>query len=156
MSSHSTRRMSWRRIAATAGASVALGAATLFAAPPASADVLDDLAAQYSTGSGAGQVANLLNKAIAMRTQGINPSPASLAAVKSAMNKGPSQKSLIEALQGVVSYQMKKADQYGLGGGPATVEPVGPPTGPFNESQPGNPGNPMNDVDGPFGMPGRA
>lgn len=156
MSSHSTRRRSWRRIAAATGASVALGAATLFAAPAASADVLDDLAAQYSTGAGAGQVANLLNKAITMRAQGINPSPASLAAVKSAMDRGPSQKSLIEALQGVVSFQMKKADQYGISSGPPTVEPVGPPTGPFNENQPGNPGNPMTDVDGPFGMPGRA
>ncbi|MDT5298015.1 MAG: hypothetical protein QOG79_1257, partial [Mycobacterium sp.] len=43
-------------------------------ASPASADVLDDIAAQYDTGAGGGQVSELIHVALKMRALGYVPS----------------------------------------------------------------------------------
>ncbi len=77
------------------------------AAPRAHADVLDDLAQEYSIGAGAGQLANLLKASLQLRQQGFRPSKASYQAITNALDYRPNQKPLIEALSNAVSYQQK-------------------------------------------------
>ena len=52
---------------------------------PSFAYVLDQLATEFSRGSSAGQVANLLNEALTLRSQGLPPKPADLMAVQAAL-----------------------------------------------------------------------
>lgn len=156
MASQSTRPL--RRAIAGIGAAVAVGVGMLTCAPVAGADVLDELAEQYSTGAGAGQVANLVNTAMNLRAHGYQPKPADLAAVKAAMDKRPNQAPLVAALQSTVSYQMKRQRQMGEGtAGPPEV--IGGQAGGASTRPPGGgwvPGNPMIDQDSPFQMPGRS
>ena len=74
---------------------------------PARADVLDDLAQEFSMGSGAGQVANLLKATLKLRAQGYRPSRANLDEITKALSYRPNQKPLIEALGDTLSYQQK-------------------------------------------------
>lgn len=99
----------WRRkfagglISAALAAGLALGAGPA----PARADVLDDLAQEFSVGSGAGQVANLLKATLKLRAQGYRPSRANLDEITKALSYRPNQKPLIEALGDTLSYQQK-------------------------------------------------
>ncbi|BBY97579.1 hypothetical protein [Mycolicibacterium fallax] len=150
--------MRWRRAAAAAGAALALVGGALSLAPVAGADVLDELAEQYSTGAGAGQVANLVSTSMNLRTQGYRPRPGDLAAIKAALDKRPNQAPLVAALQNAVAYQAKKQRQLGGDGGAPPVVIGGSP-GSINTQAPGGnwvPGNPMIDNDSPFPMPGRS
>mgnify|MGYP006992423902 CR=1 FL=1 len=52
---------------------------------PSYAYVLDQLSTEFSRGSGAGQVANLLNQALTLRAQGFAPRPGDLMAVQAAI-----------------------------------------------------------------------
>jgi hypothetical protein len=74
---------------------------------PAQADVLDDLAQEYSMGAGAGQVANLLKATLKLRAQGYRPSNANLQEITEALDYRPNQKPLIEALTDTLAYQTK-------------------------------------------------
>lgn len=117
---------------------------------PSYAYVLDRLSAEFTRGSGAGQVANLLDQALKLRAQGFPPKPADLAAVQAAVAKRPNQGPLIGALQATVTHQHQLQSQ--AGSGPSQNQPQ---TG-FGISQgTWNPGNPMIQDDPIFPMPGR-
>jgi hypothetical protein len=69
MTSQTSRNTGWRR-AATGGVASAVLAAGLiagFGSGTASADILDDINAQYDVGSGGGQVSNLIHRMISKR-----------------------------------------------------------------------------------------
>jgi len=144
----------WRRAVVTGLASAGLAASMAigFGSATANADILDELEAQYGSGSSGGQVANLLNDALMMRAQGVRPKPADLQAVQAAAaNRGPNQAPLVGALQQVVSSQQKVLAQAGQpsGGGVGFSINQGP-------WQPNMNGNPMIRDDNPiFPMPGR-
>jgi hypothetical protein len=144
----------WRRVVVTGLASAGLAASMAMGlAATANADILDELEAQYGTGSGGGQVANLLNDAMMMRAQGVKPRPADLQAVQAASaNRGPNQAPLVGALQQVVSNQQKVLAQMGQpsGGGAGFSINQGP-------WAPNMSGNPMIQDENPiFPMPGRS
>lgn len=141
------RRVSSSRAVVIGGV---LAALTIGLASPASADVLDDLAAQYSTGAGAGQVANLLGDALNLRQQGFAPKPADLAAVKAALDKRPNQAPLLSALATTVAHQKKRQSQ--LGQSPEIGTPKAGTWTPMNPNQ----GDPIHDnYDRAIPMPGR-
>ncbi|MGB3486327.1 MAG: hypothetical protein WBB07_29410 [Mycobacterium sp.] len=135
-----------------AGAGLAASMVMGLGVAVANADVLDDLEAQYGRGAGGGKVANLLNDALVMRSQGARPRPADLQAVQAAAaNRGPNQAPLVGALQQVVGNQQKMLAQAGQpsGGGIGFSINQGP-------WQPNANGNPMIQNDNPiFPMPGR-
>jgi hypothetical protein len=144
----------WRRAAvagvASAGMTVSLALGSLgFGTATANADVLDDLAQQYSTGAGAGQVANLLRTSLQLRAQGFKPKPTDYAAIKAAMDRNANQAPLIEALQGAVANQLKQQRQMGGKGGQSPIV-LGTTADP-NWA----PGNPMQQDEPIFPMPGR-
>ena len=98
----------YRRAAVIGVTSVGLALSSLgIGTATAGADVLDELAQQYSTGSGAGLVANLLRASLELRAQGYNPKPGDLAAIQAAMDRGPNQGPLVEALNGALANQRK-------------------------------------------------
>ncbi|CAN5362660.1 hypothetical protein BH11ACT6_BH11ACT6_43760 [soil metagenome] len=144
----------WRRAVVTGLASAGLAASMAigFGSATANADILDDLEAQYGSGSSGGQVANLLNDALMMRAQGVRPKPADLQAVQAAAaNRGPNQAPLVGALQQVVASQQKVLAQAGQSSGGGVGFSIN--QGPW---QPNMGGNPMIRDDNPiFPMPGR-
>lgn len=150
MTEHKAAR--WRRKTTAGIAGVGMSVALMmgFGTATASADVLDELAEQYSTGAGAGQIANLLHTSLQLRAQGFKPKPADYQAIKAAMDRRPNQGPLVEALSAAVANQVKTQQQLrGVGGGQSPVV-LGV------QNQPWNPGNPMEwDNDKPFDMPGR-
>lgn len=90
-----------------ASAFIAVG--LVFGTTPTSAhaDVLDDLEQEFSHGAGAGQVANLLNATLKLRSQGYRPSRANLQEITEALDDRPNQKPLIAALTDTLAYQTK-------------------------------------------------
>ncbi|MBI3215970.1 MAG: hypothetical protein HYZ38_19290 [Mycobacterium sp.] len=146
-----TPRSRWRRIVAggVVGAGVAVSLSLGFGTATASADVLDQLASEYSIGAGAGQIANLLNDSLVLRAQGFRPKPGDLAAIQDAMDKRPNQMPLINALTQTVAHQRKVQQQMGgQGGSPPVVLGI--------NSIPWNPGNPMIQETPIFPIPGRS
>lgn len=139
-----------RRLAAggALGAGLALSLNLVFGAGTAGADVLDDLAKEFSLGSGAGQVANLLSQSLSLRAQGYRPKSADLAAVEAANERRPNQGPLIAALSATVSHQRKLQAQ-------ASGEPASPPIVAGINTLPWTPGNPMIQEGPIFPMPGR-
>ncbi len=117
---------------------------------PSYAYVLDQLSTEFSRGSGAGQVANLLNEALTLRAQGFPPRPGDLMAVQAAVAKRPNQGPLIAALQGTIAHQHQMQSQSGSSS-------QGQPQVGFGINQ-GTwaPGNPMIQDDPIFPMPGRS
>lgn len=96
----------WRRVAAVAvtGAGLAAGA-VVGPAPIAAADVIGDLACEFGTAPGSGNVSGLLNQSVALSAQGFRPSPANLAAITDSLRYRPNQVPLIEALTSAVDGQ---------------------------------------------------
>ncbi len=145
----------WRRAAVIGVTSVGLALGSLGAgAGTANADVLDELAQEYSTGAGAGLVANLLRASLELRAQGYNPKPADLAAIKAAMDRGPNQAPLVEALNGALSNQRKAQSHAAPSRGQSPIQVGILPSDNWNNPNPmdrtgGNNGNPV------FEMPGR-
>lgn len=90
---------------------VALGLLLGAGPAPAHADVLDDLAQEFSTGTGAGQVANLLKATLKLRQLGFRPSNANYKEITDALEDRPNQKPLIEALTDTLAYQQKTRAQ---------------------------------------------
>jgi hypothetical protein len=88
----------------------------------AHADVLDDIDSQYDTGSGGGQVSNLIHTAIKLRGQGFVPSKGNVTDLQAALTKRPNQSPLILALQQTVQYQKQNQSRSG-GGGPSVLNP---------------------------------
>lgn len=122
-----TSQHAWRRIAgvlagsAIAGALIAgVGAPAAFSAPaddtstdteapPAmtAEQALAIIDKDYDTGSGGGQISNLVHQVLLLRNQGFRPSNANKNAIVAALDKRPNQEPLIEALKETLSYQRK-------------------------------------------------
>jgi len=101
-------RHRWRRGAFNAIASVAVAVGMVFGSTAtAQADVLDDLAEQYSVGTGGGQLSNLLKISLKLRAMGYKPSKVYLDELTTAMSYRPNQNPLIEALKDTIAYQAK-------------------------------------------------
>ncbi|MGH3638693.1 MAG: hypothetical protein ACRDUX_06660 [Mycobacterium sp.] len=132
MTARTSKKVSWRRTVTGAAATGALAAGLLMGAGTAHADVLDDIYAEYDTGSGGGQVSNLIHTAMKLRAAGFVPSKGDMADLEAAMGKRPNQVPLIDALQSTVSYQ-KRSQQRSAPQAPA----VNPGTGitPWNPGQ---------------------
>ena len=111
MTTQATRNTAagWRRkfVGGLISAALAMGLALGAGPAPARARALDDLAQEFSMGSGAGQVANLLKATLKLRAQGYRPSRANLDEITKALSYRPNQKPLIEALGDTLSYQQK-------------------------------------------------
>ncbi|KAA0084139.1 hypothetical protein CIW52_08555 [Mycolicibacterium sp. P9-64] len=109
MTSHTSRYSGWRRAVTGAVASGALAAGLMagLGSGTASADVLDDIAAQYDTGAGGGQVSELIHVALKMRAMGFVPSKGNMDDLVAAMDKRPNQVPLITALQKTVAFQKR-------------------------------------------------
>lgn len=96
----------------------------------------------YDTGSGGGQVSNLIHEVMTLRAQGFKPSSANKDAIVAALDQRPNEEPLIGALKATLVYQRKlqsrqqnaKAPQQGgLGSGqipPAQLPPGVPPQQP--------------------------
>lgn len=130
MASQSSKTVGWRRAVTGAVASSALAAGLLISSGvgTASADVLDDISAEYDTGQGGGQISNLIHTAMKLRALGYVPSKGNMTDLEAAMAKRPNQVPLIDALQGTVSY-MKRAQLRGASTGPVLNPPtIGTPS----------------------------
>ncbi len=117
---------------------------------PSSAYVLDQLSTEFTRGTGAGQVANLLNEALNLRAQGFPPKPGDLAAVQAAIAKRPNQGPLIAALQATVAHQHQLQSQMGSSSQNQPQLGFGINQGTWS------PGNPMIQDSPIFPMPGRS
>jgi hypothetical protein len=109
MTSQTSRNTGWRRAITGTVASGALAAGLMIGlgSGTASADVLDDIAGQYDTGSGGGQVSQLVHTALKMRAMGFVPSKGNMDDLVAAMDKRPNQVPLVTALQNTVSFQKR-------------------------------------------------
>ena len=125
--------------AVTAGAtSTALAFVLMFGfgSATARADVMDDLAKEFTTAAGGGIVPGLLNKSLALRAMGYKPTAAQLTEIESAMAYRPNQTPLIHALQDTVSGQLRQKNMVDtLNGGGQQCCTVG-----INQYDPSNPG----------------
>lgn len=98
----------------TAGiASTSMAVALMFGFGPATAhaDVLNDLAQEFTNGAGAGQVANLVTQSIKLRDMGFKPTKAHYDAITKALDYRPNQTPLIHALQDTVDAQSRLKQQ---------------------------------------------
>lgn len=121
-----TRFARLRYVATTALTAFAVAVAMMLGSTPAtaSADVLDDLAQEFTTASGAGQVAGLLNQSLKLRAMGFKPTKAQLDNIQDALKYRPNQKPLIGALEEAISFQttrMQQAQAIAGQGGPTTI-----------------------------------
>jgi hypothetical protein len=96
---------------ALASGVVATGLLAGFGSATAHADVLDDIYAQYETGTGGGQVSNLIHSAMKLRALGYRPSKGNMEDLEAGMADRPNQGPLIEALQNTVAFQKRNRDR---------------------------------------------
>ena len=101
-----------RSVAASlAGAGLAVGLVIGSPAGTARADVLDDLAQEFTTAAGGGQVSNLLNQSLKLRASGVKPTGAELSAVQDALKYRPNQTPMINALKDMIAGQSHRLEQ---------------------------------------------
>ena len=126
-------RLGWRRAVtgAVASGALAVGLMVGVGSATAHADVLDDLAAQYYTGAGGGQISNWVRQSLQLRSVGFRPSKANYSALEDALNFRPNQTPLISALKETVAYQRKVQAQ--------SQPPSNPVTVGINQYDPNNP-----------------
>jgi hypothetical protein len=155
MTSHTSRYTGWRRAFTGAVASGALAAGLMagLGSGTASADVLDDIAAQYDTGAGGGQVSELIHVALKMRALGYVPSKGNMDDLVAAMDKRPNQTPLIDALSNTIAFQKRnqargQQQQAPVNIGINTYNPTGP-VGPQSGFGIGGPGGGINIPLGP-------
>jgi hypothetical protein len=135
MTSQTSSHPGWRR-AATGGVASAVLAAGLiagFGSGTASADVLDDINAEYDVGSAGGQISNLIHSAIKLRAAGYVPSKGNLDDIEAGLAKRPNQIPLIDALEATVAFQ-KRNQARG-----AAQQPQGPSSVSINQAPNGLP-----------------
>ncbi len=103
----------WRRTTAAALVSTGMTVALILGASPgiARADVLDDLGKEFSTASGAGPIANLVNQSLKLRAMGFRPTEGQLDSITQAETYRPNQTPLIKALQETVAAQSRLQSQ---------------------------------------------
>ncbi len=104
----------WRRTVgvALAGTGMALALALGYAPGMARADVLDDLANEFTTAAGGGEIPTLLNQSLKLRGMGFPATPGELAAIQDSEKYRPNQTPMIKALSAAVqgqSHRMKQA-----------------------------------------------
>ncbi|MDT5108254.1 MAG: hypothetical protein QOE20_144 [Mycobacterium sp.] len=135
MTSQTSRNTGWRRAAGGGAASAVLAAGLIagFGSGTASADILDDINAQYDVGSGGGQVSNLIHSAIQLRAAGYVPSKGNMDDLEAGLAKRPNQGPLIAALEATVSFQ-KRNQARG-----AAQQPQGPSSININQAPNGLP-----------------
>jgi hypothetical protein len=106
-------RTRWRRTIGTALAGTGLAVALELGSPVglARADVIDDLANEFTTAAGGGQVSNLVNQSLKLRAMGYKPTAAELAAVEDSEKYRPNQTPMISALKGAVAGQTHRMEQ---------------------------------------------
>jgi hypothetical protein len=128
MTSHTSSKTGWRRTVAGVVASGALAAGLIagFGSGTASADVLDDIYAQYDTGAGGGQVSVLVHSAIKLRAAGFQPSEGNVAELEDGWARRPNQTALISALQQTVAYQKRSQARSAGQQTPTAVPPLSP------------------------------
>jgi hypothetical protein len=85
----------------------AAGVTTTAAAAAPTGDALDQLAEEYATGAGGGQLSNLLKVSLKLRAMGYKPSKRYLDELSAAMKYRPNQLPLIDALKDTIAYQQK-------------------------------------------------
>lgn len=112
-------RATWRRTAgaALAGAGLAMALALGSAPGTARADVLDDLAGEFTTAAGGGEVSTLLNQSLKLRAMGFRPTPGELAEIQDSEKYRPNQTPMIKALSAVVDEQTHRMKQAQAGNG---------------------------------------
>jgi hypothetical protein len=129
----------WKRTLAGALASTGLAVALTLGSTPATAhaDVLDDLANEFTTAQGAGQIPALLNQSLKLRGAGYNLTNGETAAIQDALTRRPNQTPLINALKDAISGQTKRMKQN-------KIAQSGGQQGPFsvgiNQYDPNSPG----------------
>jgi hypothetical protein len=110
-----TVAQAWRKGALRSIAGVALAAGLVCGSTAtAHADILDDLAEQYSIGASGGQLSKLLKVSLKLRSMGYKPSQPYLDALTKAATYRPNQNPLIEALKDTIAYQAKVKAQTDL------------------------------------------
>ena len=97
----------WRRALTATMAVGFVAAGSVGGVGLAHADVLDDLAAQYDTGSGGGQISQLIHSVIKLRAQGYGPSKGNLADIQTGMDHRPNEMLLIKALKSTIVFQQR-------------------------------------------------
>jgi hypothetical protein len=109
MTSQTGRNTRWRRAVtgAVASGALAVGLMVGLGSGIANADVLDDIAAEYDTGAGGGQVSQLVHTALKMRAIGFVPSKGNIQDLQAAMDKRPNQVPLVTALQDTIAFQKR-------------------------------------------------
>jgi hypothetical protein len=120
---------------ALAGTGLAVALALGPASGTARADVIDDLAHEFTTAAGGGEVPTLLNQSLKLRGMGFAPTSGELAAVQDALKYRPNQTPMIKALSAVVGGQTHRMKQAQAAGNQQTCCTVG-----INQYDPNNPG----------------
>jgi hypothetical protein len=128
MTSQTSSNTGWRRAFAGAMASGVMAAGLLagFGSGTANADVLDDIAAQYDTGTAGGQVSNLIHSAMKLRAAGFVPSVGNIEDLEAGWAKRPNETPMIEALQQTVAFQRRNQAR---AAGPQPSQSAGVPPG---------------------------
>jgi hypothetical protein len=126
----------WRRTVgvALAGTGMALALALGSAPGMARADVLDDLANEFTTAAGGGEIPTLLNQSLKLRGVGFPATPGELAAIQDSEKYRPNQTPMIKALSAAVQGQTHRMKQAQAGNPPQCCT-VG-----VNQYDPNNPG----------------
>ena len=106
------------------------------AAPPMTADqALAIIDKEYDTGSGGGQLSNLIHQVLVLRNNGYKPSKSNQEAIAAALDKRPNQAPLVEALKETIAYQQRMQAQaiaqQQQGGQPGLA--IGGAPAPFNQ-----------------------
>ena len=97
----------WRRTVTAAMVAGIMSAGLTIGASPARADVIDDLRAEYDTGSSGGQISTLVHQVAKLRSQGFGPSKGNMADIQSGIDHRPNEMPLIKALQDTVAFQTR-------------------------------------------------
>lgn len=139
---------------AATGAVAAGGAATTTAATGATTgDVLDQLADEYATGAGGGQLSNLLKVSLKLRSMGYKPSKQYLDELSAAMKARPNQLPLIGALKDTIAYQQKLKAQSEVLSNAQAAQGGGAAMGAGSAPGFGTPGAPVSVAAVPVGPP---
>ncbi|MCW2654370.1 MAG: Uncharacterized protein JWR32_5346 [Mycobacterium sp.] len=103
----------WRRTSTTALAGTGVLVVLLLGSTPATAraDVVDDLAKEFSTAAGGGQIPSLVNQTLKLRAMGFLPTKGQLDGITHAETYRPNQTPLIKALQETVAAQTRLQQQ---------------------------------------------
>lgn len=102
-----------RKLVTAGAAGTAMAVALMIGSGPATAhaDVIDDLAHQFTTAQGAGPVSSLLYESLKLRAMGYKPTPGNYASINQALAITPNETPLIHALQNTVAQQTREQSQ---------------------------------------------